>query len=588
MTELTDEQKEFLEAEGRIVLCACPGSGKTFIVGKKLLKYLETWSYPYRGVAVLSFTNVASEEVVHQMSQLSKDALLSVSFSHFIGTLDSFINNFIFLRFGYLMQSENRKRPHIVFDNYGEFTLISKNSQCNKKGCIQNPNMFHWSDSGLLRDNQPIDCGVQKKPCVTFKKTMLQKGWATQREVSALSLRLLKKYPSIAAELAYRFPVIIIDEAQDTSREQMEIIDILSSAGTMTTILVGDPDQAIYEWRDATPEYFKAKINAPQWNTMYLTANFRSSQRICNATAKFSSLLSGKQATTAKGDHATYPLKPILLQVNSNRSREDIVNKFKRLCQDNNITLNCDSVAILTRGKIHSDTNIKNLWQTPETYSLAAATYQWHCASRKEAFHLCEKALFNMTIDDVSGKSSNEIKQAVEKRIDYALWKKSVILLLSLLPSSTFSLREWQQNLTEQIEDMQKQSIISIRNQRNASDIIKLKTRTKIGSGYSSEFLNTPLKAFFEKKSTNDITISSVHGVKGESFDATLLIVDSTRGKTLTPTNLNSAPLDNELLRIAYVAMTRPRKLLMVSIPKQKSSGQLSRFPPDLWEYQEL
>lgn len=80
MTELTDEQKEFLEAEGRIVLCACPGSGKTFIVGKKLLKYLETWSYPYRGVAVLSFTNVASEEVVHQMSQLCKDALLSVSF----------------------------------------------------------------------------------------------------------------------------------------------------------------------------------------------------------------------------------------------------------------------------------------------------------------------------------------------------------------------------------------------------------------------------------------------------------------------------------------------------------------------------
>ena len=66
---------------------------------------------------------------------------------------------------------------------------------------------------------------------------------------------------------------------------------------------------------------------------------------------------------------------------------------------------------------------------------------------------------------------------------------------------------------------------------RSVSDIIKLKTRTKIASGYSSEFLNIPLKAFFEKKSTEDITISSVHGVKGESFDATLLIVDSTRGK---------------------------------------------------------
>lgn len=588
MAELTDEQKDFLEAEGRIVLCACPGSGKTFIVGQKLLRYLEAWPFPYRGVAVLSFTNVASDEVVRQMSQLSKNKLHSVSSPHFIGTLDSFINSFIFLRFGYLMQTKDRKRPHIIFDNYGESAFFSKDPQCHKNGCIQNPNMFHWSDNGLLRDNQPIGCGVQKKPCVAFKKAMLQKGWATQREVAALSLRLLKKYPSIAKELAYRFPVIIIDEAQDTSREQMEIIDILSDAGTETTILVGDPDQAIYEWRDATPEYFKAKIDAPKWNTMYLTANFRSSQHICNATAKFASLLCGKPPTMAKGDHATYPLKPILLQVGSNKSRKDILDKFKQLCRDNDILLNRDSVAILTRGKIHSETDIKNLWQTPETYSLAAATYQWHCASRKEAFHLCEKALFNMTIDNVNGMSSTEIRQAIEKRVDYALWAKNIISLLSMLPPATSSLREWQHMLTERIDSMQEQNTISIRGQNGASSIIKLKTRTKTASGYSSEFLNIPLKTFFEKKATDDITISSVHGVKGESFDATLLIVDSTRGKTLTPSNLNSAPLDNELMRIAYVAMTRPRKILMVSIPKQKSTDKLSRFPSDLWEYQEI
>ncbi len=60
---------------------------------------------------------------------------------------------------------------------------------------------------------------------------MLQKGFATQREIPALSLRLLKKYPDIAREIAYRFPVIIVDEAQDTSREQMEILDLLSNSG---------------------------------------------------------------------------------------------------------------------------------------------------------------------------------------------------------------------------------------------------------------------------------------------------------------------------------------------------------------------
>ena len=37
---LTNEQGQFLDAEGKIVLCACPGSGKTFVVGKKVVKYL--------------------------------------------------------------------------------------------------------------------------------------------------------------------------------------------------------------------------------------------------------------------------------------------------------------------------------------------------------------------------------------------------------------------------------------------------------------------------------------------------------------------------------------------------------------------
>ena len=71
MSMLTNEQSQFLDAEGKIVLCACPGSGKTFVVGKKVVKYLENWAYDYRGMAVLSFTNVASEEIIKQVNELN-------------------------------------------------------------------------------------------------------------------------------------------------------------------------------------------------------------------------------------------------------------------------------------------------------------------------------------------------------------------------------------------------------------------------------------------------------------------------------------------------------------------------------------
>lgn len=163
-----------------------------------------------------------------------------------------------------------------------------------------------------------------------------------------------------------------------------------------------------------------------------------------------------------------------------------------------------------------------------------------------------------------------------------------MILLLSLLPKADTSIKEWKKVITNTLEDLIQKSIINIAGNRKLTDIIKTKSRIKIGEFYSTEFLNLQLFKFFEKKTTEEIIYSSVHGVKGETFDATLLVVDSVRGNTVTPSLLTRGDLNNELMRITYVAMTRPRKLLVVSIPKQKSSVALNRFPFELWDYKEL
>ena len=109
---LTEEQNNFLTAEGKVVLCACPGSGKTYVVAQKLLQYVKSWNRPHQGVAVLSFTNVASDEIEKQTKELMPGGF-EIEYPHYVGTLDSFINNFIMLRFGYLMSNEVR-RPTIA------------------------------------------------------------------------------------------------------------------------------------------------------------------------------------------------------------------------------------------------------------------------------------------------------------------------------------------------------------------------------------------------------------------------------------------------------------------------------------------
>lgn len=80
---------------------------------------------------------------------------------------------------------------------------------------------------------------------------------------------------------------------------------------------------------------------------------------------------------------------------------------------------------------------------------------------------------------------------------------------------------------------------------------------------------------------------SSIHGVKGETFDALMLLIHGTVGNTLTPSFLANGKTNTELMRIAYVAMTRPRKLLVVAMPKNKAKLS-NRFPPDKWDYVEL
>lgn len=76
---------------------------------------------------------------------------------------------------------------------------------------------------------------------------------------------LLKKHPEIAAAIAERFPVIIIDEVQDTSINQMAVFDLLSTSGMQSMFLVGDPDQSIYEWRNANPECMLQKLDDSSW-----------------------------------------------------------------------------------------------------------------------------------------------------------------------------------------------------------------------------------------------------------------------------------------------------------------------------------
>jgi superfamily I DNA/RNA helicase len=63
---------------------------------------------------------------------------------------------------------------------------------------------------------------------------------------------LLSRCPSVAAMLAFRYPIVILDEHQDTNQSQHRVVSLFRESECCRTRVFGDPMQAIYE--DATGE----------------------------------------------------------------------------------------------------------------------------------------------------------------------------------------------------------------------------------------------------------------------------------------------------------------------------------------------
>ena len=99
--------------------------------------------------------------------------------------------------------------------------------------------------------------------------------------------KLLRSSPELLNYYQNMFPYICVDEAQDTSRIQHEIIALLASK-TQNLFMVGDEDQSIYGFRAAYPEgLLSFEKNYPDAKILLMEENFRSNANIVEAADMF-------------------------------------------------------------------------------------------------------------------------------------------------------------------------------------------------------------------------------------------------------------------------------------------------------------
>ncbi len=88
------------------------------------------------------------------------------------------------------------------------------------------------------------------------------------------------------AKLAKRFPVVLVDEFQDTDPVQWSILRSAFGGGSGTTlVLIGDPKQAIYKFRGADVHAYTAAVLEAD-STTTLTTNHRSDKPVVDAVGR--------------------------------------------------------------------------------------------------------------------------------------------------------------------------------------------------------------------------------------------------------------------------------------------------------------
>lgn len=272
---LTVEQMDAVTCDDNLLLSACPGSGKTKTLVSKIFHIIdnkEKYNVGKRRVAAITYTNIAADTIKERLLSYGQD-----SKSLWVGTIHSFCLHWIIkpnvnliprLCKGYLIIDEHEKQAKI--DELKDKYNIKKFKRVETKLCLDYKPVYKNGDilSDLVKeyhlylaDNKLIDFDL----------------------IINLSYRVLKTNDFIGRRLSKLFSHLLIDEYQDTSDIQYEILSSIFSNQETIVTFVGDKDQSIYTGLGAVvkdkgelKEAFKLRSIVEK----SLTGCFRSSQKI--------------------------------------------------------------------------------------------------------------------------------------------------------------------------------------------------------------------------------------------------------------------------------------------------------------------
>ena len=287
--KLNPAQREAVEnTEGAVLILAGAGSGKTRVLTTRIGYLMEEKNVKAENILAITFTNKAANEMRERVEETlegtdTKEMWITTFHSCCVRILRKSIN-----KIGY-------NRSFVIYDSPDQITLIK---DCMRElnisdkafdpkyvlSCISNAKDKLYSPKKYMKLNEGDISKTKIGEIYALYQDRLKRNSALDfDDLIMKTVELFNECPDVLDFYRNKFRYIMVDEYQDTSKAQYELIKLLAKQH-QNICVVGDDDQSIYGWRGADirnilefeRDYDNVKI-------VKLEQNYRSTQVILDA-----------------------------------------------------------------------------------------------------------------------------------------------------------------------------------------------------------------------------------------------------------------------------------------------------------------
>ena len=287
-TNLNDKQALAVQnTEGYVRVIAGAGSGKTKLLVSRYAYLVKEYGIASANILCVTFTNKAAAEMKKRISNLigpEYSTSLICTYHGFCARLIRENPEKLFLSKGFQIIDTYQQKTLLeeIFQkyelklDYANFQSILKKVSAKKQDLSYVSKMCIADKVQILpeindQDDRIIEDYLQRQKAIYSLDFT---------DLMSYALFLLKTDEEVRNKWQERLNYIMVDEFQDSSITEMQLVDILS-ARYQNLMIVGDPDQNIYEWRGSDVKLLvDFDKTHPETKTIILNQNYRSTPQI--------------------------------------------------------------------------------------------------------------------------------------------------------------------------------------------------------------------------------------------------------------------------------------------------------------------